>query len=202
MSTFTDERWLQAVSANLETYRKKIDGAVAQLSDTELFTRPQSDINSVATILRHLGGNLLSRWTDFFHTDGEKPDRDRDREFMEWEGDRESLLAYFNSGWVRLEDALKQINQSNISTPMLIRGEEHSVAEALMRALTHISYHVGQIVLIARMVHRGEWHWLTIQPGDSAEFNKRTWGKAASMSAGEPAHSTSPLHDNVRERKD
>jgi hypothetical protein len=156
-----------------------IDGVTDQLSETEFFARPRADMNSVAIVLRHLGGNLLSRWTDFLTTDGEKPDRNRDGEFTEWEGDKASLLAYFNSGWDKLASALTQINQSTINAEILIRGEKHSVAEALMRALTHISYHVGQLVMIARMVHQGEWHWLTIRPGGSDQFNKDTWGRAA-----------------------
>jgi hypothetical protein len=134
----------------------------------------------VAIILRHLGGNLLSRWTDFLTTDGEKPDRNRDQEFMDWDGDRESLQASFNSGWDALTNAIKQIDETTIDRPVFIRGEQHSVAEALMRSLTHLSYHVGQIALIARLVHEGEWRWLTIPPGNSAQHNRQTWGTAAS----------------------
>lgn len=176
MSNADEDPWMKATMKTVESYRKMIDGSIAQLSDAELFARPRSDINSVAVILRHLGGNLLSRWTDFFTTDGEKPDRDRDREFTEWEGDRDSLIAYFNSGWGRLTDTLAQIDASNGNHTVVLRGEAHSVAEAIMRALTHISYHVGQIVLISRMVHDGDWRWLTIKPGESQQFNQDTWG--------------------------
>lgn len=174
MSFHRDTHWIAAAAATAASYRRMIDAAVSQLSDTELITRPRPDMNSVAVILRHLGGNLLSRWSDFWTTDGEKPNRDRDREFDDWEGDRESLLAYFNSGWDMLTKAIEQINETNVDRPLFIRGERHTVADALMRSLTHLSYHVGQITLLARLIHDEEWRWLTIPPGSSAEYNKKT----------------------------
>ncbi len=182
MSAVSNDNWLAAVAATVASYRRMIDGAVSQLSDAELHQRPSPDVNSVAVILRHLGGNLLSRWTDFLTTDGEKPDRDRDREFTDWEGNRASLLAYFDSGWAALTKAIGQIDASNLDQPIFIRGERHSMADALLRSLTHLSYHVGQIALVARMVHAGEWHWLTIPPGQSTQHNHQTWGTAASRS--------------------
>lgn len=180
MTSVCDDKWIEAVSATVVSYRRMIDGTITQLSDAELCVRPRPDMNSVAVILRHLGGNLLSRWTDFLTTDGEKPDRQRDQEFKDWSGDRSSLLAYFNSGWDALMNAITQIDATNVDRPVFIRGERHSVADALMRSLTHLSYHAGQIALLARMVHDGEWHWLTIPPGGSAQHNRETWGTAAS----------------------
>lgn len=177
-----DAPWIEAVSATIDSYRRMIDGAIAQLSDVELAARPRPDMNSVAVILRHLGGNLLSRWTDFLTTDGEKPTRDRDREFQDWDGDRESLMALFNAGWKALTDAIRQVDSSNIDQPVFIRGERHSVPDAFLRSLTHVSYHVGQITLIARLVHDGQWRWLTIAPGGSAQHNQQTWGTSASRS--------------------
>lgn len=182
MSAVSNDNWLAAVAATVASYRRMIDGTVSQLSDAELHQRPSPDVNSVAVILRHLGGNLLSRWTDFLTTDGEKPDRDRDREFTDWEGDRASLLAYFDSGWAALTKAIEQIDASKMDQPIFIRGERHSMANALLRSLTHLSYHVGQISLVARMVHEGEWRWLTIPPGQSTQHNRQTWGTAASRS--------------------
>lgn len=182
MSAVSNDNWLNAVAATVASYRRMIDGSVSQLSDVELHQRPSPNVNSVAVILRHLGGNLLSRWTDFLTTDGEKPDRDRDREFTDWEGDRDSLLAYFDSGWAALTKAIGQIDASNMDQPVFIRGERHSIADALLRSLTHLSYHVGQIALVARMVHEGEWRWLTIPPGQSTQHNRQTWGTAASRS--------------------
>ncbi|MEM8865671.1 MAG: DUF1572 family protein [Planctomycetota bacterium] len=174
--------WRDATRETAQSYRRMIDAAVGQLTDEELFQRPAPDVNSVANLLRHLGGNLRSRWTDFLTTDGEKPDRDRETEFADWEGDRQSLLACFDAGWACLESAIDQITADNISRPVVIRGEAHTLPQAFGRSLTHIAYHAGQIALIARTVHAGEWRWLTIKPGGSAEHNRDTWGTPAARS--------------------
>ena len=145
-----------------------IDAILEQVTDEELFLRPAPQINSLAVILRHLGGNLRSRWTDFLTTDGEKPSRDRDSEFMDWDGDRATLMKYFGEGWKSLELALQTIDDEIVDQTIFIRGEPHSVAQAITRSITHVSYHVGQMAIIARMVHRGDWKWLTVAPGASA----------------------------------
>jgi uncharacterized damage-inducible protein DinB len=176
----TTDTWIAAVKANIASYRRMIDEAVSQLSDSELFARPQPEFNSVAIILRHLGGNLHSRWTDFLTSDGEKPNRDRDSEFLDWQGDRSSLLAHFDAGWAKLTAAVEQLDATMIGQPIFVRGEQHTVADALLRSLMHTSYHVGQIVMIARLVHSGEWRWLSIPPGQSALHNKQSWGTPAS----------------------
>lgn len=164
----------------IDSYRNLIDKTVEQLTDEELFLRPSSDVNSVAVILRHLGGNLVSRWTDFLTTDGEKETRNRDREFEDWNGTRSELLAYFNEGWSALVLALETIDQSNIDHEITIRGEKHTVLQAAVRSVTHITYHAGQIALVARLVHKGDWHWLTIAPNQSKDFNRDTWGTSKS----------------------
>ena len=174
--------WISAQKETVAGYRRMIDATVEQLTDDELIARPAEGVNSVAIILRHLGGNLRSRWTDFLTTDGEKPDRNRDQEFTEWEGDRQTLMQYFNEGWEQLGSALNAIHEDNVEETILIRGEAHSVAQALTRSITHITYHVGQIAIIARMVHVGEWRWLTIAPGGSTQHNEQTWGSAESRS--------------------
>jgi len=184
MKTDNDLAWLGAVRDTVKSYRQMIDATIVQLTDDELFLRPAPGINSVAVILRHLGGNLRSRWTDFLTTDGEKPDRDRDREFLDWEGDRNSLMQYFYSGWKALEEALESIDDQNIGAVIKIRGEPHTIPQAVTRSVTHFSYHVGQITMIARMVHHGDWRWLTIAPGSSAEHNHKTWGTKESRSVG------------------
>lgn len=174
--------WLDSIRDIVSSYRRMIDATIIQLTDDELFARPAPGINSVAVILRHLGGNLQSRWTNFLTTDGEKPDRNRDSEFQDWNGDRGSLIGHFNSGWEALVAALESIDDTNIDTTIHIRGEPHSIPQAISRSVTHLTYHVGQIVMIARMVHDGDWQWLTIAPGSSEEHNNRTWGTAASRS--------------------
>jgi uncharacterized damage-inducible protein DinB len=180
METYPSNTWIDAARETVSSYRRMIDAIVEQLSDAELRARPAPNINSVAILLRHLGGNLRSRWTDFLTTDGEKPDRDRDSEFLDWDGDRDSLIAYFDAGWDAMTSAMRQIDDSNIHQLILIRGERHPIAHALMRSIAHLSYHVGQMAMIARMVHGGDWRWLTIPPGESAQYNERTWGTSAS----------------------
>ena len=174
------QKWIESLSESVVSYRRMVDGSVEQISDDEFFRRPFPNANSIAVILRHLGGDLRSRWTDFLTTDGEKPDRNRDAEFMDWDGDRESLMAYFDEGWQTLESAIASLDESNMGQTIQIRGEAHSLPQALHRSLAHIAYHVGQIVLVARFVHDGDWKWLTIAPGQSVQHNKRTWGTAAS----------------------
>ncbi|MEQ8210868.1 MAG: DinB family protein [Lacipirellulaceae bacterium] len=174
--------WYTKTIDAFASYKRMIDGCVEQLSDQELTARPIEEMNSVATLLRHLGGNLKSRFSDFLTTDGEKADRDRELEFADWEGDRESLVAYFNEGWKTLTNTLESLGEEDLEREVLIRGEAHTVAQALLRAVTHVAYHAGQIALIARMVHQSEWKWLTVEPGGSARHNRETWGTAASRS--------------------
>jgi uncharacterized damage-inducible protein DinB len=176
------ELWLVAINETIAGYRQMIDATVDQLSEDELHAAPAEGINSVAVILRHLGGNLQSRWTEFLTTDGEKPTRDRDTEFDDWAGDRESLMAHFDAGWSCLLASMDQLTPDNISTTIYIRGEAHSIPQAIARSVAHIAYHVGQILIVSRMVHDGDWNWLTIAPGQSQQHNQQTWGTAASRS--------------------
>ncbi len=157
-------------------YRNMIDGCVSQLNDREFFSRPAPNVNSVAIILRHLGGNLESRFTDFLTTDGEKESRCRDTEFTDWSGTRAPLLEYFDNGWAILQQALDGLDDSDLDAVVHIRGESHSVEQALLRSVAHVAYHAGQIALVARMVHVGDWQWLTIAPNQSKSFNQETWG--------------------------
>lgn len=182
MQSFPNETWIEAISATLASYREMIDTTIVQLSDAELHARPAPEINSVAILLRHIGGNLRSRWTDFLTTDGEKPDRARDTEFQDWEGDRAALLAHLDLGWSALTSAIEQVKHTNMDQPMFIRGHHHTIHEALTRSVTHVTYHVGQIVMIARMVHEGPWQWVTISPGQSDQYNQDNWGTGSSRS--------------------
>lgn len=177
--TSTDP-WLVATLEVVDGYRRMIDAAVVQLDDDELSRRPAEGINSVAVILRHVGGNLQSRWTDFLTADGEKPTRNRDSEFEDWSGDRASLLSFFDAGWQIMRASLVALSADDLTKEVTIRGEPHTVQLAIQRSLTHTAYHVGQIMLISRSVHSGGWKWLTIPPGGSAQHNQKTWGTAAS----------------------
>lgn len=182
MTSYPHQAWTEAARETITSYRRMIDALADQLSDEELFARPTPEANSVAVLLRHLGGNLQSRWTDFLTSDGEKPDRDRDSEFEDWPGDRASLIAWFDQGWKQLENATAQMEQLDPHTKILIRGEPHTIAQALLRSLTHLTWHVGQMALTARTVHQGRWNWLTIPPGGSQNHNQSTWGSRASRS--------------------
>ncbi|MEZ6079684.1 MAG: DUF1572 family protein [Pirellulaceae bacterium] len=162
MNTEANDRWLAAALETATSYRRMIDGIIEQLTPDELVARPAKGVNSVAVILRHLGGNLESRWTDFLTSDGEKPDRNRDVEFGDWQADIPSLISYFERGWNALICSLRALDSDSLNQTVLIRGEPHSVPQAINRTLTHISYHVGQMAIIARQVHAGEWKWLTI----------------------------------------
>ena len=174
------DHWIAAVLETIDGYRRMVDGATKQLNDQEFFARPAEGINSVATILRHLGGNLVSRWTDFLTTDGEKPDRNRDSEFEDWPGDRASLVAFFDNGWQAWRKSIESLTADDFAKTVAIRGESHSVPLAIERSLAHTAYHVGQIMLVARLVHNGDWQWLTIRPGGSQQHNEQAWGTAAS----------------------
>lgn len=183
MTKNTDHPWLAAVLETLDSHRRLLDGALQQLTYEEHTRRPAEGINSIAVILRHLGGNLLSRWTDFLTTDGEKPARNRDGEFEDWSEDRASLMAFFDKGWQTCRQSIESLTAEDLTKTVTIRGEQHTVPQAIERSLTHTAYHVGQIMLLARLVHSGEWQWLTIPPGGTREHNAQTWGTAASRGA-------------------
>src|SRR6188508_319014 len=181
------EPWIAASIDNIDSHRRMVDGAVQQLTDEEFFGRKAAGINSIAVVLRHLGGNLLSRWTDFLTTDGEKPSRNRDSEFEDWPGDRASLMAFFDRGWQACRDSIESLTSDDFARTVVIRGEPHTVSQAIQRSLTHTAYHVGQIMLIARSIHDGDWQWLTIRPGGSQQHNEQTWGTPASRGADRPS---------------
>lgn len=153
------------------------DKAVAQLPDDRLHIALDPNTNCIAVIMKHVAGNLASRWTDFLTTDGEKPWRNRDDEFVDSLGSRADLLAAWERGWACLRTALEGLTREDLEKTVLIRGEPHSVPLALERSLGHTCYHIGQIVQVAR-IHAGEkWNTLTIPRGGSEQFNKTHWGQ-------------------------
>ncbi len=153
------------------------DKAIAQLTDEKLHITLDPNTNSVAVIMKHVAGNLLSRWTDFLTTDGEKPWRNRDEEFIDSFLKREELITFWNSGWQRLFDTLSSLPPDDLSKAVMIRGEQHSVPLAIQRSLAHCGYHVGQIMLIARILAGDHWTTITISRGGSANFNQQVWGQ-------------------------
>lgn len=172
--------WLSAVLGTIDSNRRLAEGAIAQLSDEELTRRPGEGVNSVAIIMRHIAGNLISRWTDFLSMDGEKPTRHRDAEFEDWPGGRAALERHFHVGWQVWRTAIESLTPVDLTKTVTIRGEAHTVPLAIERSLAHTAYHVGQMMLVARLVHTGDWRWLTIRPGGSQQHNEQTWGTAAS----------------------
>jgi hypothetical protein len=148
------------------------DKAVVQIADDGFFRQPGAYSNSIALIIKHLAGNLRSRWTDFLTTDGDKPWRDRDSEFVLGPEDtRANLLAAWEAGWAALLHALEGLREEDWLKTVKIRQEEHTVLQAIHRSLTHTAYHVGQIVYLCRLMNAGDWQWLTIPPGQSAHAN-------------------------------
>lgn len=151
----------------LRRHKSLIDRAIVELDDQEFFKRPAAQVNSVALIVKHLAGNLVSRWTDFLTSDGEKPSRDRDGEFLLTANDtRASLLAAWERGWTLLLDTVQNLHEADLDCIVTIRGEAQTARQALLRAVTHIAYHTGQILYLVRLL-RPDSTWLTIPPGQS-----------------------------------
>ena len=152
--------------------------ALAQVEDADFFRTIDPESNSIALVVKHLAGNMRSRWTDFLTTDGEKPDRNRDTEFeREARDTRETILAGWEDGWARLFAALAPLTEADLSRQVLIRGERHTVQQAVHRQLTHYAYHVGQIVFLARHFAGARWSSLSIPKGKSKQFEVARDGK-------------------------
>lgn len=166
------------VSATINAFeanKRLADRAIEQVPDDKLHTALDDNTNSIAVIVKHIAGNLISRWTDFLTTDGEKPERNRDDEFVDSLGSRADILQLWETGWACLLNTLKSLKLDDLGKTVLIRGEPHSVPLAMERSLGHACYHIGQIVQIAR-IHAGEnWKTLTIPRGGSEQFNKANW---------------------------
>jgi uncharacterized damage-inducible protein DinB len=161
-------------------YKKLAERAMEQVSDEALYAVLDHESNSIAIIVKHVGGNLRSRWTDFLTTDGEKPDRNRDSEFEAAPATRAELIAYWDSGWQRLFKTLESLTDDDLGQTIRIRGEAHSVLQAINRSITHIAYHVGQITWLAKHLAAANWRPLTVPRGKSAEFSARVGeGKAS-----------------------
>jgi len=169
-------------SVTLFRYYKMLgEKAVAQLSDADLLAAIDPESNSIAIIVKHLAGNMVSRWTDFLTADGEKPNRDRDSEFVAPPQTRAELLAMWENGWKVVFDSLAPLAEEDMSRTIRIRGEAHSVIQAINRQLAHYAYHVGQIVFLAKHLASDHWTSLSIPRGKSAEFTSRVASGKASQ---------------------
>lgn len=162
---------ITAIEGEYRRYKILAESAAAQLSDEELHSAAGNG-NSIATLMQHLGGNLASRFKDFLTSDGEKASRDRDAEFTDLRMSRDQLAGMWEEGWRELFGSLASLADDQLGATVTIRGTALSVIEALARSLSHTSYHVGQIVLIARTIRGSDWKYLSIPPGGSVSYNQ------------------------------
>ena len=162
-------------------YKNLTERAMAQVSDEQLLTVLDPEMNSIAVLVKHMAGNMRSRWTDFLTSDGEKPDRDRDSEFMDPPQTREALMNMWEQGWDCLFSALGPLSDEDLKRTVLIRGEAHSVMQAINRQLAHYVYHCGQIVLLAKHYQSEKWQSLSVPRGKSDSFNRRVAAGEASQ---------------------
>lgn len=170
--------YLKDVRDQFEKLKKLAEDALAQVHDGELLAALDPESNSLAVIMKHMAGNLRSRFTDFLTTDGEKPDRNRDTEFEKHDDDtRESILARWEAGWRTLFEALEPLTDGDLRRTVAIRGEPHTVVQAINRQLTHYASHVGQIVLLAKHFAGDRWKTLSIPRGKSREYEVTKEGK-------------------------
>ena len=184
--------FLDSIRVEYLRYKALAEGAIAQLSDTELSAAGPVGGNSIATICWHVSGNLRSRFTDFLTTDGEKPWRKRDEEFEARTVTRAQLMEKWEQGWAVLLGGLADLTDGQLELPVAIRGHRLTVHDALHRSLAHTSYHVGQIVYIAKAFRGTEWTSLSIPPGQSDSYNRnptleRSPGHAVTPDSGVPA---------------
>jgi hypothetical protein len=175
--------YLESVKKQFLYYKTLGEKAMDQLEPEQLFISINDDINSIATIVKHLSGNMLSRWTDFLTTDGEKEWRNRDSEFdsLFHGDDKDELLAAWNKGWDCFFEALKGLQAEQLSEIIYIRNEGHTVIEAINRQLAHYPYHVGQIVFYAKMLKNSEWTSLSIPKNKSNNYNSEKFSKEKSI---------------------
>ena len=166
------QNYLDDSRSAMRAYKKLAEKAIAQLKDEEFFVTLDDEGNSVAVVMKHMAGNMLSRWTDFLTSDGEKPNRNRDMEFViESNTTKEEVLAYWQRGWQCVFDALEPLHPGDCEKTVTIRGEEHTIVQALNRQLMHYAYHIGQIVFLAKHFRATEWTSLSIPRNRSAQFN-------------------------------
>lgn len=161
------DSWL----ATLTQHKGFAERAIAQVSDDQLHETLAPNTLSIAAIVKHLAGNMRSRFTDFLTTDGEKPDRHRDTEFIDDLPTRSEIIARWDAGWAIVQSAIASLTAPDLDRTVTIRAEPHSVPAAVTRQIAHYAYHTGQIMLIARALVGDAWHWVTIAPGASDDFN-------------------------------
>ena len=180
------EHYLKDAVRVFRGQKKLADGAAAQVSDEEFFRAIDAESNSIALIMKHMAGNMRSRWTDFLTSDGEKPDRHRDTEFVVEAEDRAAIMERWEAGWRTVFDTLESLKPEDINRTVTIRGEPHTVVEAVNRQLSHYGQHTGQIVFLAKHLKSSDWKTLSIARGKSEDFNKSQEGSHGGHPKGAP----------------
>jgi uncharacterized damage-inducible protein DinB len=165
------ENYLAETIETFRSYKKLAERAIEQVSDDEFFVSIDAESNSIAVIVKHVGGNLRSRWTDFLTTDGEKSDRRRDEEFVSETDTRTSLTAVWETGWNAVFATLESLTTDDLSKMVQIRGEDFTVTKAITRSLSHIASHIGQITFLAKHLRSNDWKTLSVPRGKTNEFN-------------------------------
>ena len=173
--------YLEDSTSIFRQYKRMAERAMAQLSDDQLFAALDPESNSIAIIVKHVAGNMRSRWTDFLASDGEKPDRNRDSEFEDAPPTREALMQIWEDGWSRLFSALAPLSDADLGRTIAIRGEPHSVMQAVNRQMAHYALHIGQIVFAAKHFKGSDWTSLSVPRKGSADFTRRVLAGEASQ---------------------
>ncbi|WP_264521367.1 DUF1572 domain-containing protein [Flavobacterium sp. N1994] len=176
-----NKSYLESVTKQFLYYKTLGEKAMEQLAPEQLFVSVNEDTNSIAVIVKHLSGNMISRWTDFLTSDGEKAWRNRDGEFDETITNKEELMEVWNKGWTCFFDTLHSLTPDQLETIIYIRNEGHTVIEAINRQLAHYPYHIGQIVFYAKMLKQGEWDSLSIPKNKSNSYNADKFAKEKSI---------------------
>ncbi len=166
------EHYLSDSIRTFKNYQKLAERSIEQVSDNEFFACIDVEANSIAVVVKHIAGNLRSRWADFLTTDGEKDFRDRDAEFEMIGDTRGSLMAYWETGWQTLFGSIEPLTADDLSRTVTIRGQPHTVIEAINRQMTHYAYHIGQIVLLAKHFRSSDWKTLSVPRKQSEQFNQ------------------------------
>jgi hypothetical protein len=165
------ENYLADAVQSFRNYKKLADKSIAQVSDEEFFRLIDAEANSIAIIVKHIAGNLRSRWSDFLTSDGEKPDRNREGEFVSDNDTRESLLEFWEKSWQILFDSIEPLTVEDFAKTVTIRGQKHTICEAINRQSMHYAYHIGQIAFLAKHFRSENWQTLSVAKNKSGEFN-------------------------------
>jgi len=173
--------YLESIKKQMLYYKTIAEKAIEQLSEEQLFVSVNEDTNSIANIVKHMSGNMISRWTDFLTSDGEKPWRERDTEFESFKTSKKDLLEIWDKGWECFFNAINSLEPEQLSQIIYIRNEGQTALDAINRQLAHYPYHIGQIVFYAKMLKKGDWDSLSIPKNKSNDYNSDKFSKDKSV---------------------